>query len=83
MHQEKNWELSRQEQVGKQINVSVLLLINEVELNIYRFITLGTNKTKKQSHPIELGVDWFTSYLEHLILDIWLLPSTRPLQEVD
>ena len=61
MLQEKKWELLRQEQVGKQINTVVLLLINEVELSIYRFLTSGAKKTKKQSQPIELGVDQFTS----------------------
>ena len=35
-----------QEQVGKQINVDVLLLINELELSIYRFLTLGAKKPK-------------------------------------
>ena len=61
MHQEKKWELLRQEQVGKQINASVLLLINEVELSIYRLLTLGAKKTKSHPQPIELGVDRFTS----------------------
>ena len=51
----------RQEQVGKQINADVLLLINEVELSIYRFLTLRAKETKKQPQPIELVVDQFTS----------------------
>ena len=47
MHQEKKWELLRQEQVGKQINAGILLLINEVELSIYRFLISKAKKTKK------------------------------------
>ena len=61
MHQEKKLELLRQEQVGRQINAGVLLLINEVELSIYRFLTSGTKKIKKQPQPVELGVDRITS----------------------
>ena len=61
MHQEQKWELLRQEQVGKQINSSVLFIINEVELSIYRFQTSGAKKTKKQPQPVELAVDQFTS----------------------
>ena len=34
----------RQEQIGKQINACVLLLINEVKLFIYRFLTSGAKK---------------------------------------
>ena len=33
--------------MGKQINTGVLLLINEVELSIYRFLTSGTKKNQK------------------------------------
>ena len=33
--------------MGRQINVVVLLLINEVELSIYRFLISGAKKTKK------------------------------------
>ena len=47
--------------MGRQINTGVFLLINEVELSIYRFLTLGAKKTKKQPQPVELGVDRFTS----------------------
>ena len=54
----KKWELLRQEQVGRQINASVLLLINEMELSIYRFLTPGPKKNKRQPQPIELGVNW-------------------------
>ena len=35
--------------MGRQINVGVLYLINEVELSIYRFLTSGAKKNKKQS----------------------------------
>ena len=45
----------------RQINAGVLLLINEVELSIYRFLTLGAKKTKKEPQPVELRVDRFTS----------------------
>ena len=37
----------RQEQVGRQINAGVLLLINKVELSIYRFLALGAKNAKK------------------------------------
>ena len=50
-----------QEQVGRQVNACVLLLINEVELSIYRFSTLGAKNAKKQPQPIELKVDRLTS----------------------
>ena len=49
------WELLRQEQVGRQINISVLFLKNEVEFSIYKFLTTRTKKTKKQPQSIELG----------------------------
>ena len=41
----------RQEQLGKQINAGVLLLINEVELSIYRFLSLGAKMPKS-------SLDW-------------------------
>ena len=50
-----------QEQVGRQLNVGVLFLINEVKLSIYRFLTLGAKNAKKQPRPIELRVDRLTS----------------------
>ena len=37
------------EQVGRQINASVLLLINEVELSIYRFLILEPKNQKSAS----------------------------------
>ena len=46
---------------GIQINPGVLYLINEVELSIYRFLTSGAKKIKKQSQPVELGVNQFTT----------------------
>ena len=42
----KEWEILRQEQVGKQINAGVLFLINEVELSIYRFLTSAAKMSK-------------------------------------
>ena len=36
-----------QEQVGKQINAGVLLLINKVEFSIYRFIVSRAKMPKK------------------------------------
>ena len=48
MHQERNESFLRQEQVHKQINASVLYVKNEGELSIYRFLTSGTKKNKKQ-----------------------------------
>ena len=47
--------------MGIQINAYVLYLINEVELSIYRFLTSGVKKIKKQSQPVDLRVDRFTS----------------------
>ena len=43
--------------MGRQINEGVLLLINEVELFIYRFLTSEAKKIKKQPQLIELGVN--------------------------
>ena len=43
--------------MGRQINLGVFLLINEVELSIYTFITSGAKKTKKQPQLVKLGVD--------------------------
>ena len=39
----------RQEQVGKQINAGTLLLINEVELLVYRFLASGAKMPKNSS----------------------------------
>ena len=61
MHQERNESFLRQEQVGRQLNAVVLYLINELELSIYRFLTFGAKKIKKQSQPVEFGVDQFTN----------------------
>ena len=47
--------------MGKQIDAGILLLINEVELSSYRFLTSGAKKTKKQPQLVKLGVDRFTS----------------------
>ena len=47
--------------MGRQLNASVLYIINEVELSIYRFLTSEAQKNKKQAQPVELGVDQFTS----------------------
>ena len=44
-----------QEQECKQINAGVFLLINEVNLFIYRFLTSGDKKIKKQPQSVELG----------------------------
>ena len=49
--------------MGTQINADVLLFMNEEELSIYRFLTSGAKKTKRQPQSVELGVDWFTSLL--------------------
>ena len=37
----------RQEQVGRQINAGVLLLINKVKLSIYRFLASRAKNAKK------------------------------------
>ena len=52
----------KQEQVGRQINASVLYLINEMELSIYRFLTLEAKKIKKQPQLVDLEVDRFNSH---------------------
>ena len=54
--------LLSQEQVDRQLIASVLYIINEVELSIYRFLTLGAKKNKRQPQSVELGVDRFTSH---------------------
>ena len=51
MHQKKN-ETLREEQVGKQINASVLMLINEVELSIYRFLALKAKMLGSRFDPM-------------------------------
>ena len=43
------------------MNASVIYIINEVKLSIYRFLTSKAKKNKKQPQPVELGVDQFTS----------------------
>ena len=52
-----------QEQVGRQLIASVLYVISEVKLSIYRFLTSGAKKNKKQLKSIELGVDREGGYL--------------------
>ena len=47
--------------MGRQLNASVLYIINEVEFSIYRFLTSGAKKNKKKSQPVELGINQFTS----------------------
>ena len=47
--------------MGRQLNASVFYVINEVELSIYRFLSSGAKKSKRQPRPVELGVDRFTS----------------------
>ena len=47
--------------MGGQLIVSVLYIINEVELSIYRFLTSGAKKNKKQPQPVKLGVNQFIS----------------------
>ena len=55
--------------MGRQINASVLYIINEVELLIYRFLTSRAKKNKKQSQSVELGIDRFTN-IKLLQLDL-------------
>ena len=47
----KEWELFDEEQVGKQINASVFMLINEVELSIYRLLASGAKMPKSSLNP--------------------------------
>ena len=47
MHYEGNESFFYQEQVGKLLNVSVLLSINEVELSIYRFLSSGVQNSQR------------------------------------
>ena len=49
--------------MGRQLNANVLYIINEVKLSIYRFLTSGAKKNKKQLKSIELGVDREGGYL--------------------
>ena len=46
---------------GRKLIASVLNVINEEELSIYRFLSSGAKKSKRQPRLVELGVDWFTS----------------------
>ena len=55
MHQERNESFYGKNKWVRQINAGVLLLINEVELSIYRFLISEAKKIKKQSQPVELG----------------------------
>ena len=43
----KKWELLGQEQVGRKLIASVLSLINEMELSIYRFLSSGAKNNKR------------------------------------
>ena len=47
MHYEGNESFFYQEQVGRLLNASVLLSINEVELSIYRFLSSGVKNSKR------------------------------------
>ena len=40
---------------------SVLFLINEVELSIYRFSGSGVKNNKRYPRPVKLGINWITS----------------------
>ena len=62
------------EQVGKQINASVLLLINKIEFSIYRFLVSRAKMPKKQPRSVELEVDRFTS---RWTLNVWQV-TVRP-----
>ena len=44
-------EFFYQEQVGRLLNASVLLSINEVELSIYRFLSSGAKNSKREPRP--------------------------------
>ena len=43
----KKWEFLGQEHIGRKLIASVLLLINEVELLIYRFLSSGAKNSKR------------------------------------
>ena len=43
--------------MGKKLITSVLYVINEVELSIYRFLSSGAKKSKRQPQSVKLGVD--------------------------
>ena len=42
--------------MGRQLIASVLYVINEVELSIYRFISSGAKNNKRQPQPLSLGL---------------------------
>ena len=50
-----------QEHVYRQLIASVLYVIHEVELSIYRFLSLGAKKSKRHTRSVKLGVNRFTS----------------------
>ena len=54
--------------MGRQINAGVLLLINEVELSIYIFLTLGAKKIKNAVSTGRVGGQPVHKPLEHLML---------------
>ena len=59
--------------MGRQINASVLLLINEMELSIYRFLTLGAKKSKSNLDRSSQGL---TSSLAVGAFNAWQVTVT-------
>ena len=65
-----------QEQIGRQVNACVFLLINEVEISIYRFLGSGAKNSKKQPWLVELGINQLTS---RWTINVWQVTiSPRP-----
>ena len=54
-------ECTKKEMKAFKARTSVLYVINEVELSIYRFLSSGVKISKRQPRLVELGVDRFTS----------------------
>ena len=69
--------------MGKQINASILYIMNEVELSIYRFLISRIKKNKKTASTSRAGGQPDHYPLEHLMIWQVTIASTGPQPEVD
>ena len=77
--------------MGRQINASVLYIINEVELSIYRFLTLGAKKKQKKGLKYRsswgstgsLAVRAFNALTGYRCFDRRLIGKGRLLDEIE
>ena len=65
--------------MGRQINASILFLINEVKLSIYRFLTSGAKKKKSNLNRLSWGstgslvVGAFNALIDYRCFDLILI----------